>query len=56
MNNQELEQMRFLQTQLESMKQESTHTDEQITTMNHQCKGYQNQMDVSYYCFFNYFS
>ncbi|CAF0882259.1 unnamed protein product [Rotaria sordida] len=45
MANRESDQMKFLQLQLDNVKQESIHVDEQITTMNHQCKQYQNQME-----------
>jgi hypothetical protein len=46
MGSRESDQMRFVQLQLENIKQESARADEQITTMNHQCKQYQNQMEV----------
>ncbi|CAF1269575.1 unnamed protein product, partial [Rotaria sp. Silwood1] len=45
MGNRESDQMKFFQLQLDNVKQESTHVDEQITTMNQQCKQYQNQME-----------
>jgi hypothetical protein len=46
MGNRESDQMRFAQLQLDNTKQESARVDEQITTMNSQCKQYQNQMEV----------
>jgi hypothetical protein len=46
MGSRESDQMRFVQLQLENIKQESARADEQITNMNHQCKQYQNQMEV----------
>jgi hypothetical protein len=46
MGNREADQMKFLQLQFENVKQENTRIDEQITTINHQCKQYQNQMEV----------
>jgi hypothetical protein len=52
MGNRESEQMRFLQIQFENVKQENTHIDEQITNINHQCKQYQNQMEVCLFIFF----
>ncbi|CAF3438151.1 unnamed protein product [Rotaria socialis] len=45
MDSRESDQLRFLQLQLDNVKQESTRVDEQITTMNHQCKQYQHQME-----------
>ena len=44
----ESDQLRFAQLQLGNMKQENDRLDEQIATMNHQCKQYQNQMEVSF--------
>ncbi|CAF0939796.1 unnamed protein product [Adineta ricciae] len=41
----ESDQLRFAQLQLDNMKQENVRLDEQIATMNHQCKQYQNQME-----------
>jgi hypothetical protein len=39
--------MKVWETQIESMKQESTQIDEQINTMADQSKEYQTQMEVS---------
>lgn len=49
MNNREADQIKYLQVQIETMKEENTQVDEQITTLSEQCKEYQNQMEV---CFF----
>ena len=40
------DQVRFVQAQMESIKQENSRVDEQISSMSHQCKQYQNQMEV----------
>ncbi|CAF0815781.1 unnamed protein product [Rotaria sordida] len=45
MSNRESDQFKNLQTQTETMKQESTQIDEQIVTITDQCKEYQNQME-----------
>ncbi|CAF4343732.1 unnamed protein product [Rotaria sp. Silwood2] len=45
MSNRESDQIKYLQTQLETMKQENTQIDEQIITITDQCKEYQNQME-----------
>lgn len=45
----ESDQLRFAQLQLDNMKQENVRLDEQMATMNHQCKQYQNQMEVSFH-------
>jgi uncharacterized coiled-coil DUF342 family protein len=49
MGNRESDHIKYFQTQMETMKEESTHVDEQIITVTDQCKEYQNQMEV---CFF----
>jgi conjugal transfer/entry exclusion protein len=46
MGHRESDQMKFIQIQFENVKQENTRIDEQITNINHQCKQYQNQMEV----------
>lgn len=46
MPNRESDQMRFVQLQYENVKQESARADEQMTSINQQCKQYQNQMEV----------
>ncbi len=51
--NRDSDQMRFAQLQFDNVKQESARIDEQIATMNHQYKHYQNQMEVSHGIFFN---
>ncbi|UJR27176.1 hypothetical protein I4U23_008472 [Adineta vaga] len=43
--NRELDQIQYLQSQIETMNQESIQVDEQITVTNDQCKDYQNQME-----------
>ncbi|UJR22027.1 hypothetical protein I4U23_025094 [Adineta vaga] len=43
--NRESDQMKFAQLKLDNMKHENSRIDEQITTMNYQCKQYQNQME-----------
>ncbi|CAF1539246.1 unnamed protein product, partial [Adineta steineri] len=45
MGHRESDQMKFIQLQYENVKQESARVDEQITSINHQCKQYQNQME-----------
>lgn len=42
----ESDQVRFVQAQMESIKQENNRVDEQISSMSNQCKQYQNQMEV----------
>lgn len=44
--NRETDQMRFVQLQYENIKQESARVDEQMTSINQQCKQHQNQMEV----------
>ena len=46
MGNRESEQMKFVQLQYDNVKQENARIDEQLTTINQQCKQYQNQMEV----------
>ena len=46
MVNRDSDQMRFVQLQYENVKQESARVDEQTTSINQQCKQYQNQMEV----------
>ncbi len=50
MGSRESEQLKFIQLQFENVKKENSQIDEQITNINHQCKQYQNQMEV---CFFD---
>ncbi|CAF3513299.1 unnamed protein product [Rotaria sp. Silwood1] len=45
MSNRESDQMKYLQTQMETMKQENTQIDKQIITITDQCKDYQNQIE-----------
>ena len=40
--------MKFVQLQYDNVKQESARLDEQLTTINQQCKQYQNQMEVCF--------
>ena len=49
MSNRESDQMQYLQTQIEIMKQEDTQTSEQIMTITDQCKEYEtHQMEVGF--------
>jgi uncharacterized coiled-coil DUF342 family protein len=41
-----LDQIKYLQNQIENMTQENTQIDEEITTTTDQCKEYHNQIEV----------
>lgn len=45
-DRQESDQMRTLQAQIQSIRQENTRTDEQIQNVTQQCQTYQRQMEV----------
>lgn len=46
MNNREVDQIKIIETQIETMKDENTQIDEQINQFNERCKDYQKQMEV----------
>jgi hypothetical protein len=48
MGNREADQIKFLQVQIENMKQESIQVDEQMPTINDQCKEFRDQMEVCF--------